>query len=104
MRGAVARENLLGRILFEVRDGEQQVLGGDILILEVGSLFEGLLQQLVGGVRERGLRRFSGNFWEFLDVTVEIAENRLRADADLFEHRGNDALFVFEKGGEKVNR
>ena len=101
---AVAGENLLRRILLEVRDGQQQVLGGDVFVLEVGGFFEGLLQQLVGGVRERGLRRFSGDLGKLFDLAIEVAENGLRADADFFEHRRNDAFFVFEQGGEQVDR
>ncbi len=84
-------------------DGEQQVFGGDVFVLEIGSLFEGLLEQLVGGVRERGLRRFSGDLGKLLDLAVEVAENGLRADADFFEHGRDDAFFVFEQGGEQVD-
>ena len=61
--GAVAGENLLRGVLLEVRDGQQQVLGGDVFVLEVGGFFESLLQQLVGGVRERGLRRLCRKPW-----------------------------------------
>ncbi len=44
---AVTGEDLLGGVLLEVRDGEQQVLCGDVFVLEVGRFLEGLLQQLV---------------------------------------------------------
>ena len=44
--GAAARQNLLRRIALQLRHAEQQVLGGDVLVLEVGRLFEGVLQQL----------------------------------------------------------
>ena len=102
--GAVTGENLLGRVLFEVRDGEQQVLGGNVFVLEVGGFFEGLLQQLVGGVRERGLRRLSGDFGKLFDLAIEIAENGLRADADFFQHGRDDAFFIFEQGSEQMDR
>ena len=99
----MAGENLLRRILLEVRDGEQQVLGGDVFVFEVGRFFESLFQQLVGGIRERGLRRFSGNFGKLFDFAIDIAENGLRADADFFQHRRNDAFFIFEQRGEKMD-
>jgi hypothetical protein len=99
---AVTGEDLLGRILLEMRDGQQQVLGGDVLVLEVGGFFEGLLEQLVGGVRERGLRRLAGNFGKLFDFAIDIAENGLRADADFFEHGRNDAFFVFEQRRQQV--
>ena len=47
--------------------------------------------------------RFSGNFGKLFDVAIEIAQNGLRADADFFEHRRNDAFFIFEQGGEQVD-
>jgi hypothetical protein len=53
---AVAGESLLrGMSLLPVRDGQQQVLGGDVFVFEVRGLFEGLLEQLVDFVRERRL-------------------------------------------------
>src|SRR5208282_3819487 len=52
--------------------------------------------------RERGLRRFSGDLGELLDLAIDVAENGLRADADFFEYRRDDALFVFEQGGQQV--
>src|SRR5271166_4519603 len=97
---AVAGEDLLGRVLLEMRDGQQQVFGGDVLVFEIGGFFEGLLEQLVGGVRERRLGGFSGNLRKLLDVAIEIAEDSLRADADFLEHGRNDAFFVFEQGGQ----
>ena len=99
----MAGENLLGRVLFEVCYGEQKVLSGNVFVLEVGGFFEGLFEQLVGGVRKRGLGCFSGNLGEFFDVAIEIAENCLRTDADFFEDRRNDALFVFKQRGEQVD-
>src|SRR4029077_4668715 len=44
---AVAGEDLLAGIALELRDREQQVLGGDVFVLEVGGFFEGLLEQLI---------------------------------------------------------
>ena len=104
VRGAVTGEDLLGRVLLEMGDGEQQVFGRDVFVLEIGSLFEGLLEQLVRGVRERGLGCFSGDLGQLLNLAIEVAENRLGADADFFEHGRDDAFFVFEQGGEQMDR
>ena len=54
--GAAARQDLLRRIALQLRHAEQHVLGGDVLVLEVGRLFEGVLQQLRGGIGEMRLR------------------------------------------------
>ena len=80
------------------------MLGGDVLVFEIGGLFKRLLQQLVDFVGERGLDGFSGDLGEFLDLFVDFGQDGLRADADLFEHRRNDAFIVFEQRGEQVKR
>ncbi len=100
---AMTLENLLGRVL-EVRGCEQKVLGGDVFVFEIRGLFERLVEQLVGGIRDGGLGRFSGNFWKLLEFAIEIAKHGLRADADLFQDRGNDSRLVFHQGREQVDR
>src|SRR5580692_7429387 len=80
------------------------MLGGDVFILKVGSFFEGLLEQLVGGIRERGLRRLSGNLGKLIDLAIDIAEHGLRAYADFFEHGRHDAFLILKQGGEQVYR
>ena len=55
---AMTLENLLGRIL-EVRGCQQKVLGGDVFVFKIRGLLERLVEQLVGGIRDGGLRRFS---------------------------------------------
>ncbi len=87
-----------------MRDGQQQVLGGNVFVLEVGGFFEGLLEQLVDFVRERGLGGASRNLGQLFEFAIDLAEHGLRTDADLFEHGRDDALLVFEQGGEKVER
>ena len=98
------RQNLLCRVALQVRDGEQQVLGRNVFVLEVGGFFEGLLEQLVGFVGERGLRSFARNFGQLFDLAVDIAQDGLRADADLFQNRRNDAFLIFEQRSEQMNR
>ncbi len=102
--GSVTGEDLLGRILLEMRDCQQQVFRRNVFVLEVGSLFEGLFEQLVRRVRKRSLRRFAGDFGKLFDLAVEVAKNRLRADADFFQHGWDNAFFIFEQGGEQVDR
>ncbi len=47
VRGAERDQRLARRIALQVRDAEQQVLGGDVLVLEVRGLAKGLLESLV---------------------------------------------------------
>jgi hypothetical protein len=77
---------------------------GNVLVFEIGSFFEGLVKQLAGGIRHGRLRAAAGNFGELLDFLVHVGQHSLRADADLVEHRRNDAFFVFKQRGEQVRR
>ena len=69
---AVTGEDLLRDIAFEVRDRQQQMFGGDVFVLKVRGFFEGLLEQLVDFVRERGLGRFSGNLGELFEFSIDF--------------------------------
>ena len=97
-------QNLLRCVVLEVRDRQQQVLGGNVFVLEVRASLKACSSSLLRGVRERGLGRFSGNFGKLFDFPIDLAENGLRSDADFFEHGRNDAFFVFEQGCEQVDR
>ena len=100
---AMAGENLLAGVALKLRDGEQQVLGRDVFVLEVGGLFEGLLKELVDFIGERDLSRVSGNLGKFFELFVDFSQDGLRADADFFEHGRDDAFLVLEQRGEQVN-
>ena len=93
--GAVTGEDLLSNVALEVRDREQQVLGGDVFVFEVGGFFEGLLQQLVRLIRHCGLGGLSGDLGKLFEFTIDFGQHGLRADADLFQHRRNNAFFIF---------
>ena len=95
-------KNLLRGILLQMRDSKQQMLRRNVFVLEVRGFFESLLQQLAHGIRERRLRRFTGNFRQLLHLTIDIAEHSLRTDADFFEHRRDDSLFIFKQRREQM--
>ena len=102
--GSALSQNLLRRIPLQVRDGKQQVLGGDVFVFEVGSLLERLLEQFIDFIRKRGLRRLAGHFRKLFQLVVDVAQHGLRADPDFFEHRRNNAFLVFKQRGEQVKR
>ena len=97
-------ENLLRSVALEMRDGEQQVLGGNVFVFEVGGFFEGLFEQLVDFVRQRSLRRAAGNLRQLFDSFIDLGQHSLRADADFFQHGRDDAFFVFEQRSQKMER
>ncbi len=80
------------------------MLGGNVFVLEVGGFFEGLLQQLIGGIRDRCLGGFSGNFRQLLNLAIQIAEDRLRTYADFFQHRRDNPFFIFQQSREQMQR
>ncbi len=103
--GALPGQNFLGGIALQVGDGQQQVLGRNILVLEIGGFLESALQQLVGRLGEADLRgSAAGNFRQALDLAVSLAEHSLRTNADFLQHGQNDALFVFEQRRQQVQR
>ena len=100
----MTRKDLLGHVPLQVRDGEQQVLGGDVLVLKLEASLKACSSSLLAGIRERSLRGFAGNLWQLLDLAVNVAEDGLRADADFFQHGRNDAFFVFEQRRQQMDR
>ncbi len=91
----MTRENFLRGIALQLRDRQQQMLGGDVFVFEIGSFFEGAFQELVGRRRDARLRRSAGDLRQLLDRLVRFVQNGLRANADLFKNRRDDAFFVF---------
>ncbi len=71
------REDFLGCIALQLGHGQQHVLGGDVLVLEVGRLFEGVLQHLRRGIGEMRLRgAAAGNLRQLLDLAHGLALHR----------------------------
>ena len=100
----VAGQYLLRDIPLQVRDRQQQMLGGNVFVLEVGSFFESLLEQLVDFIRKHGLSGASRNFGQLFEFAINLAEHGLRSNADLFQYRRNDAFLVFEQRGQQMQR
>ena len=97
-------KNLLSGIVFELCGREQHVLGGDVFVFEVIGFLKSAIEQLIDSLRQRGLSGSAGNPGQLFNLPVNFAQDGLRADADFFEHRRNDAFLVFEQGGENVGR
>ena len=100
---ALPGQDFLRRVALQVRDGQQQVLGRNVLVLEIGRFLEGALQKFVGRLGERGLGgSAAGNFGQALDLAVGLAQHGLRTNADLLQHGQDDAFFVFEQRRQQV--
>ena len=106
VRRAVTRQQLLRRIALQTGQRQQHVLGRNVFVLEGVGFLERLLQNLID--RRRHSRRLRAaaarDFRQLLNFFVEVAEHRLRPDADFFEHRRNDAFAVLDQRGQQMER
>ena len=80
---------------------EQQVLDGDVVVLEVLHLALGAAQQLHELRRGRGLG-CAGQRRQLGERGVDVGAQRGGRDAELAEHRRDEALLLIEQGGEQV--
>ena len=81
---------------------EQQVLGGDVLVLETAHLLLALAQDAhelarrAGGLAPGGQRRHR------VEQGVDLAAQGARVGAELGEHRHDDAAVLLEQHAEQV--
>jgi len=85
------------------RHRQEEVLGGEVVVAEVGALGVGGLEHLIGVRRELGLL---GGLPVDLGQTgqglVRAVADRLGGHADPLEHRQHDALGLADQRGEQV--
>ena len=96
-------EGVAGRIAFGFGEGEEEVLGGDEVVLEGVSLFAGTVEDLLQGGGHGGLGAGAGDLGKLGDGGVGPGEELLHADARAFEDGEDDSLAVVEEGGEQVH-
>ena len=101
--GAERHERVARRIALLVRDAQQQVLGGDVIVLEVRGFAEGLLERLGERRAETRLRRSACDARQFLLDLVQVALQPLDRHTDLFEHGGDHALAVLNEREQQVD-
>ena len=79
----------------ESDDGQQQVLCGDVFIVEVSGFMERLPHDLAGGLRGLRLQGTSGKKrGQGVDLAFRFSEHRLTINANFPQHRHNDAFAV----------
>jgi hypothetical protein len=87
------------------REGEQQVLGRDVLVAHGARLFVGALEQ----VDQRGAERgggagLAGDRGERVGGLVGAAPSALRIGARAAQHRHDDATVLLEQGEQQMRR
>ena len=104
MVGSLRGERLRHGLGFLCGEGEQEVLGGDVLVLEVGGFFEGSVEHLAESLAEAGLLCRPLDLGQPGDETVHPGEKLLYGHAHLVENREDDALLILKQRGHEVNR
>ena len=96
-------ESVAGRVGFGFGEREEEVLGGDEVVLEGVGLLGGAVEDLLQGGGHGGLGVGAGDFGELRDGGVGPGQKLLHTDARALEDGEDDALAVFQQGGEQVH-
>ncbi len=95
---------LAGRITTLFGDGQQQVLGGDELVLEVAGLVEGALQNLIERLREIHSGLHAPGNGERAEQAPGFGHDGVGLDVALLQHRPHDAFLLFGQSDQQVQR
>ena len=93
----------VARARLGARQREQQVLGGDVLVLELAGGLLGAaedLHDLAGGADVLGA--LAGDSGKAVEGLVDLAADLRRGRAELLQHRHDDAAVLLEEDGEKM--
>ena len=101
--GAVTGEQIVSPVATLVGHGQQQMLGGDVLVLEVIRLFESLVEQALRGGGKAGLCCAAGDARQIFQNLVGLRQDCLRTGADFLQHRSNNALPVLQQRDQQVH-
>ncbi len=103
VRGAGGDQRIARGIALQVRDAEQQVLGGDVLVFEVVGLLEGLVERFVERLAQAGLRGRAGYTRQFLLDRCRSLSSR-SVGTPIFSSTGGDyALAVLEQSQQQMH-
>src|ERR1700737_1500258 len=83
-----------------VDDGEQQVLGREVLVLEPLHLRRGGVEQPAKAGAEVGFGTV--DLRQPIELRLEVSRDATRIDADLLQDRWNSAVLLLEQGQEQV--
>jgi len=92
---------LAAGVLFVVREREQQVLGGDVLVLQRARLGEGGFQDARGRTRQLRLRAAAG-LGKLLEQLLDFGLEGVDPDPELLEHGDGAALGLAEQRVQQV--
>jgi hypothetical protein len=85
-------------------EGQEQVLGRDVLVTEAAGLLVGSLEQADQRLAERGRARLAGDGVKRVERLVHAPAYPLGIRPGAPEHRHDDAAVLLEQGDEEVLR
>jgi hypothetical protein len=95
--------NQAGDAGFRVRESEQEVLRGDVLVGQAGGLLLGLLQHPDELLRGPDVRHgVAAEARQLLDRVAEAGASRCGVLSEALQHRHYNALILFEQGEQQV--
>jgi hypothetical protein len=99
--GAGVAQRAAGRVALLARDREQQVLGGDVLVLELLGLGECSLEHARRGARELRLRA-ARHLRQRREPALELGRQLLDRDTELLQHGHRAAFGLREQRAQQV--
>ena len=103
--GAGAVEQLAGGVVALVGDGQQEVLGGDELVLEVGGFVEGASPELGSAAAKRTGRAGSpADFGQVGEHASRFGDDGVGLHVAFFEHGADDAFLLLGQGDQQMQR
>ncbi len=102
VRRAVAVEALRGLAALRVGEREQDVLGRDVLVVELAGLALGEAQDVHELAARRRLLRARGDRRQLVQRLVDLRPDRLRTRAELAQNRPDNTLGLLEQSHEQV--
>ena len=104
VRRALGQQRIDCRVALFAGQAQQQMLGRDVLVLEVSRFLERLFDGFVEPVRQARLALRTRNSRQFLLDRVQLGFQPLHGNANFFEHRQNHALAVCDQAQQQMHR
>jgi hypothetical protein len=101
---AFLAQRTAGGIAFVRGDAEQEVLGRDVLVLQLLRFLEGSVERTAQRVADARLRRRTRYTRQRRQQLVELCAERLDRDAELQEHRHGGAFRLRDQRTQEVRR
>src|ERR1044071_1059190 len=89
-------------VAFDLGDGEKEVLRGDVLVVELGRLFEGKIEDAPQVRANERLGRGAADLRQLAELSRGVSLDLRRRNAELVEDRSDDAPLLPQQRDEEV--